>query len=199
MDLSKAEARAYFKDLRLKQDIRQMELDNKKIHDLLFSRIMMHRYSPIHIFLPILEKREIDTRLIINTLTKDFAPDIYLPIIAENGELIHQKYTENIALKPNKWGINEPIITDTSLSSLAFFEQYKNEDILVIIPLLGFDKQGSRVGYGKGYYDKFLANAHSNTCKIGLSYFEPINKIIDTEFTDINLDYCVCPNRIWQW
>ena len=66
---------------------------------------------------------------------------------------------------------------------------------VVFIPLLAFDKQGNRVGYGKGFYDKFLAECNPNTIKIGLSFFEPEELISDVNTKDIQLYYCVTPNR----
>ena len=67
---------------------------------------------------------------------------------------------------------------------------------VVFIPLLAYDKNGNRVGYGKGFYDKFLAECHPNTIKIGLSFFEPEEIISDVTTSDIQLNYCVTPNRI---
>jgi 5-formyltetrahydrofolate cyclo-ligase len=65
---------------------------------------------------------------------------------------------------------------------------------MVIVPLLAFDKKGYRVGYGKGFYDRFLANIE--TQKVGLSFFEPIEEINDVHLNDIRLDQCITPNGI---
>ena len=67
---------------------------------------------------------------------------------------------------------------------------------VVFVPLLAYDKKGNRVGYGKGFYDKFLAECNPNTIKIGLSFFEPEELILDVNPTDIQLNYCVTPNRV---
>ena len=68
-----------------------------------------------------------------------------------------------------------------------------------IIPLLAFDKQGNRVGYGKGFYDRFLANCNPETIKIGLSFFEAETKITDVFERDVKLDYCVTPTKIYNF
>ena len=65
----------------------------------------------------------------------------------------------------------------------------------VLIPLLCFDKKGFRVGYGKGFYDRFLQNCPSNCLKIGLSHYEAIEEIEDVNEFDVRLDYCLTPNE----
>jgi 5-formyltetrahydrofolate cyclo-ligase len=64
-----------------------------------------------------------------------------------------------------------------------------------IVPLLCFDERGYRVGYGKGYYDRFLAKCRPNCLKIGLSFFEPVENIDDINEYDIPLDLCIAPDR----
>ena len=70
---------------------------------------------------------------------------------------------------------------------------------VIFVPLLAFDKQGDRVGYGGGYYDKFLGDIKNNALKIGLSLFEPIDKILDIEDHDISLDYIITPKRVYNF
>jgi 5-formyltetrahydrofolate cyclo-ligase len=197
LKLTKADTRTHFKTKR--KELIDWELKSQKVHNSLFGSLMMHRYSPIHIFLPILENGEIDTHLIINTLQKDFAPTIYISKSLENGALIHTELVSDTVLIKNKWGIDEPQNLENGLDSKAFFEKFQEEDILVLIPLLCFDKLGNRVGYGKGYYDRFLEHANPNTTKVGLSLFEPIDEILDANVHDIKMDYCVTPERIWAW
>ena len=67
---------------------------------------------------------------------------------------------------------------------------------MVFVPLLAFDKKGHRVGYGKGFYDKFLSECKPDAIKIGLSFFEPEELITDVFESDVKLDYCVTPNSI---
>ncbi|MNY64409.1 5-formyltetrahydrofolate cyclo-ligase family protein [compost metagenome] len=70
---------------------------------------------------------------------------------------------------------------------------------MVFVPLLAFDIHGNRIGYGKGFYDKFLAECKPETIKIGLSFFEAVNQIDDVFESDIKLDYCVAPEKIYQF
>lgn len=197
--MRKDEARTHFKGLKKGLKSEEIEKTSKRIHDLLFSRLMMHRYSPIHLYIPIKRNNEADSHLIVNTLRRDFAPDIYISKSLENGELLHVKFEATTKLETSRWGIDEPVDLTDSLSSEGFFEKYKTEDILIFVPLLAFDKKGNRVGYGKGYYDRFLQYATKDTTIVGLSLFEPIDFIEDADSFDIKMHYCITPERVWQF
>jgi 5-formyltetrahydrofolate cyclo-ligase len=170
----------------------EVEGFSRKIHDWFFRSIPVHAYATIHTFLPIKRNNEIDTWLIINTLQKDFATDIVIPKSHEDGTMSHYLLTKDTVFEENQWEIPEPSPVG-SLQSPVF-----NID-LVLIPLLCFDKKGYRVGYGKGYYDRFLAECRPDVMKIGLSIFEPVDEISDVNEFDVKMDYCIMPNRIWDF
>lgn len=197
--MTKKEIRKHFKELRLALNLDETKKMSLRIHDLLFSRLMMHRYSPIHLYLPIKGNNEVNSLLILDTLLKDFSPDIYISKSLENGELLHTHLLPATLLQTNKWGIDEPADLKDALSSERFFDTFKNEDILVLVPLLAFDKNGNRVGYGKGYYDRFLKFATKDTTIVGISLFEPVEFIEDSEDFDIKMNYCITPERVWSW
>jgi 5-formyltetrahydrofolate cyclo-ligase len=69
----------------------------------------------------------------------------------------------------------------------------------VFIPLLAFDKSGHRVGYGAGYYDRFLSKCKPDCLKVGLSFFEPVDEISDADEFDVKLNHCVTPSKIWTF
>jgi 5-formyltetrahydrofolate cyclo-ligase len=73
-----------------------------------------------------------------------------------------------------------------------------NEIDLVFVPLVAFDKSGFRIGYGKGFYDKYLAECDDDVLKIGFSYFEPVDAIDDVQSFDIPLDYCITPHFVYE-
>jgi 5-formyltetrahydrofolate cyclo-ligase len=168
------------------------------LKNLLFSRIPLHRYSVIHAFLPILKNREPDTFPILSTLERDFGAELYVSRSLPEGELLHYPYQSSASYPLNAWGIPEPTGPD-GLSSAAFFQQHAQEDILVLVPLLAFDKHGHRIGYGKGYYDRFLQHATPKTLKMGLSLLEAVDEITDPGTLDIPLDFCITPTRVWKW
>ncbi len=68
---------------------------------------------------------------------------------------------------------------------------------MILVPLLAVDKKGYRVGYGKGFYDKFLVDRKKGCLKIGFSYFEPVEAITDKEQFDVPLDLCITPHNIY--
>ena len=190
--MSKQELRKEF--LKKRKALVKTEVDafSKQIHDWFFRNIPVHAYATIHTFLPIKRNNEIDTYLIINTLRKNFATDIVIPRSHEDGTMSHYLLTKDTVFEENKWGISEP----SQVGSL----QYSVFNIdLVLIPLLCFDKKGFRVGYGKGYYDRFLAECRPDVLKIGLSIFEPIDEISDVTEFDVQMDYCITPNKIWSF
>ena len=102
----------------------------------------------IHIFLPIASKREPDTFLMIDWLQKNH-PDIQLLVPKADFEtnlMSHHYYLEGTDLLNNNHQIPEP-------QNAALFIGTPD---MVIVPLLAFDKNGFRVGYGKGFYDRYL-------------------------------------------
>jgi len=68
---------------------------------------------------------------------------------------------------------------------------------MIFVPLLAFDKRGYRVGYGKGFYDRYLAHCRSDCLKIGFSYFEPLDALEDANEFDVPLDLCVTPTTVY--
>ena len=70
---------------------------------------------------------------------------------------------------------------------------------LVIVPLLGIDEKGYRVGYGGGFYDKYLSTLPSNVLKVGLSFWDCIDRIDDIDEFDIPLDLVITPSKIVEF
>ena len=68
---------------------------------------------------------------------------------------------------------------------------------MVFVPLLAFDREGYRVGYGKGFYDKYLAQCTGDCIKTGFCYFDPIPSIDDRNEFDVPLDLCITPQNVY--
>jgi 5-formyltetrahydrofolate cyclo-ligase len=68
---------------------------------------------------------------------------------------------------------------------------------MILVPLLAFDKKGFRVGYGKGFYDRFLSLCRKDCLKVGFSYFEPADEITDTNEFDVSLSHCITPQAVY--
>jgi 5-formyltetrahydrofolate cyclo-ligase len=79
-------------------------------------------------------------------------------------------------------------------------EVVKEKEVdMILVPLLAYDLKGNRVGYGKGFYDRFLTNCRSGVQKVGLSYFEPLDFIEGTDSFDVMLNACINPEKIWRF
>ncbi len=70
---------------------------------------------------------------------------------------------------------------------------------MVLVPLLAFDVSGYRVGYGKGYYDRYLKDCRMDIVKVGLSYFDPLDEITDTGQFDVPLSLCITPQKSYEF
>lgn len=140
-----------------------------------------------HLFLTIEEQKEINTEYILQILAgKDKEIVISKCDFATLG-MTHFLLTDNTKIKKNSYNVPEPVdgleVPDAKID-------------VVFVPLLACDKQGNRVGYGKGFYDNFLSKCKLETIKIGLSFFPPEEKIEDVSENDVKLDFCVTPDRI---
>ena len=142
-----------------------------------------------HVFFPIEKHKEVDSKLIIQIIQgKD--KNVILPKLNLESKTIDSfLLTDSTPMKTNHLGISEP---------LNGIQINNNQIDLVFVPLLAFDNFGHRVGYGGGYYDKFLSKC-PHAIKVGLSYFDPINKIEDINSKDIKLDYCITPNKVYKF
>ena len=104
--------------------------------------------------------------------------------------LKHYLLTDSTSLQKNRWNVPEPVDgLEVPLSKID----------VVFVPLMAFDRKGNRVGYGKGFYDRFLSQCRSGVKKIGLSLFEAEEAIADVSNNDIALDYCITPDKIYSF
>ncbi|GEP98326.1 5-formyltetrahydrofolate cyclo-ligase [Chitinophaga cymbidii] len=145
-----------------------------------------------HLFLPIATKKEIDTYPLAEWLRERY-PGLQLALSRSylaTGDMQHYLWEADTRLVPNSLGIPEP-----ESGRLVAPEEID----LVFVPMLAFDEQGHRVGYGKGMYDAFLRQCRDNVRKIGLCLFPPLPAIEDVYEGDVALDVVVTPFRIWQF
>ena len=143
-----------------------------------------------HVFLPIETQNEVNTEFILHLLQGKDKEIVISKSDFETREMTHFLLTDNTKIKKNKYNIPEPIDgIEVPISKID----------VVFIPLLAFDSSGNRVGYGKGFYDKFLSNCKPETIKIGLSFFEPEDLILDVFENDVKLDYCFTPKTIYSF
>lgn len=89
----------------------------------------------------------------------------------------------------NEYQIDEPV-NGTPVSPV--------EIEMMLLPLLGFNEEGYRVGYGKGFYDKLINDCNPTMLKIGFSFFSEV-VIDDVNEFDKKMDICITPDRIFSF
>ena len=183
------------KDLRFIYTKRRENLSSQCISDsslLIANRLLqlpIWNYSYYHLFLSITEKKEVDTSFIMSILQgKD--KNILLPKMLDDLNLVNYLLTDSTPIKKNRWNIPEP---------LDGIEVPAEKIDVVFLPLMAFDEEGHRVGYGKGFYDVLLNKCRPDVVKVGLSLFKAEEKIADIDTHDIPLNYCITPGRIYSF
>jgi 5-formyltetrahydrofolate cyclo-ligase len=190
--MTKQELRKLYLQKRIALTPTHLEDLNQKLLENFFSSVDLSEIRVLHTFLPIEKKNEPNTWLIIDRIKKDF-PKIRISIPRVNNQtgLLESFYFENKEqLNKNIWGILEPkqgMPTEPS-------------DIdTILIPLLAFDLDGHRAGYGKGFYDKFLKTCSSSSKRIGISLFPPVDKIDNVNDFDEKLNFVITPEEVFKF
>jgi 5-formyltetrahydrofolate cyclo-ligase len=187
-------------DLRFLFKQRRSELTDQmklKLDDLLliqFQKLPIDIPSNFMSYIIKEDSNEFDPQSIIDYCSfKNLDIEISFPVMLKNinsAEMNAVNATSETKFITNSYGIPEP----------AQGNEMSPEIIdIVIVPLICFDKTGNRVGYGKGYYDRFLKKCRKDCLKIGFSYFPPAESIEDINEFDVPLDYGICPDAIHEF
>lgn len=187
--MTKSELRREYKKRRAELSDEWIEAQSLAIANQLL-KLDIWNHSFYHIFLSITEHKEINTDYILNILSGKDKNIVIAKTDFESITMTHYLLTDNTIIKKNTHNIPEPI-DGIEISS--------NKIEVVFVPLLAFDKLGHRIGYGKGFYDKFLSECNPETIKVGLSFFEAEEKIEGIFDSDVALDYCVTPEIIYSF
>ena len=142
----------------------------------------------VHTFLPSLPKGEPNLWPLIR-IALHRGVKLCVPVVQPGNEMQSAEFDDNTSLIEQSFGVLEP--KDPDLIDESQID-------VVLVPLLAFDSKGYRVGYGGGYYDRFLKRV-PNALKIGVSLFSAIEKISDVHEDDIPMDICVTPEGQHQW
>jgi 5-formyltetrahydrofolate cyclo-ligase len=187
--MQKSDARTYFLNKRKALSLTEC----LKLDDLLliqFQKLKLGHVNRVGSFYPMDAHNEPNVLLLAQYL-KAVVPNIEFAYPRIN--LDHKSmdfYAETDTLSENKWGIKEPI----PLNKLMPIQMDA-----ILVPLLGFDLIGHRVGFGKGFYDRYFENYPKSHLRVGISYFEPISKLVDTQQFDVPLTHCITPWNIYEF
>ncbi len=183
-------------ELRKKYKLLRKELSQDQIDDLSLSianrllKLPIWNHEFYHLYLSIIEHKEVNTEYILNILAGKDKNTVISKSDFDTGLMTNYLLTDSTKIKKNQWNIPEPV---------DGIEIINNKIDVVFVPLLAFTHNGHRVGYGKGFYDKFLRSCRPETVKIGLSFFEGEEKINDVTIDDVKLDYCITPDKIYRF
>lgn len=187
--MDKKELRLHYKALR--QQLSDTEIEEKSLaiaNNLLPMEIWDRTY--FHLFLTIGKHREPDTEFILQVLAGKDKEIVVSKSDFDTRKMTHFLLTDHTKLQVNAYGIPEPI---------SGLEVPVSKIDVVFVPLLAYDEKGNRVGYGKGFYDIFLSGCRPETIRVGLSFFGPEQTMEGVLPTDIRLDYCVTPDKIYRF
>jgi len=164
---------------------------NTRLVETFFNNLDLTGIQLLHSFLPLEKFKEPDTWQILHRLRSEYPKiGIYLPRVNDKNQNIESIFFEGShLLVPGKWGIPEPVDgTPIDPGQLD----------MVLVPMLIFDERGHRVGYGKGFYDKFLSLCRKDCKRVGISFFDPVDQIEDITAFDIPVQCCVTPNAFYS-
>lgn len=111
---------------------------------------------------------------------------LYLPRVMGN-RMEFLAYEGEEKLEPNSWGIMEPRDTAPALGS------HSSENLLILIPGLAFHKMGGRIGWGGGYYDRWLPQNRHRGIFLGIAYREQILEDLSQKPWDVPMDGIASP------
>jgi 5-formyltetrahydrofolate cyclo-ligase len=194
--MNKKDLRKKYKELRDQLSVDEIEAKSMAIANRLLqldtipNGRQVWEQTYFHLFLSIEEQKEVDTEFILQILAGKDKEIVVAKSNFKTLEMTHYLLTDNTKFQKNEYNIYEPVDgLEVPVSKID----------VVFVPLLAYDKKGNRVGYGKGFYDKFLSKCREDIIKIGLSFFEPEDAIAAVSETDIRLDYCVTPMTVYNF
>ncbi|MFZ9029211.1 MAG: 5-formyltetrahydrofolate cyclo-ligase [Crocinitomicaceae bacterium] len=187
--MTKEELREYYLKKRELLAPKQLDDISQQITHMLFSNYQLD-HKMVSLFLPIERKKEINTYLIWEK-ARSFDAKVAVPKINSRRDIKHIVFDTHDQLEISTFGIPEP--KKGRVVAAEHFEY-------VFLPLLTFDEQGNRVGYGGGYYDRFLTKCAPRCKFIGLSQFPPTEETIEGVLpTDVKLHACITPDKIYRF
>lgn len=182
--MTKQELRILYKEKRNSLSDTKAEYLNELILKQL-KDFQIWNFTNYHIFVPIEKNKEVNTFPIIDYLLS-MNKKVFVP--------------KTIGLKMQTCQINQSTVWENGQfeipePKICIAAEPRCIEV-IFIPMLICDKKGNRIGYGGGFYDRFLENLNPNVLKIGLNYFPSIENIEEIEATDVPIDYCVSPEGI---
>ncbi len=152
----------------------------------LYTSDVFEKARVVHCFISMNERREVNTHKFLKDMLAQHKRVIVPVTDFENVSLRHVELESFEKLEKNKWGVPEPAgLRETDLVP-----------DLIVVPLLAADKEFNRLGYGKGFYDRFLEKAEAP--KAGLLFEEFILNDLPVEPFDQKLDILITEKGVYM-
>ena len=190
--MTKAQIREIMKGRREKLSLEERKKMNDLIQEQLFQTEIYRQSNQLLSYVSF--QAEANTRTIISKARFD-GKKVFVPRV-EGKNMNFYQISNFEDLVPSKFGVPEPIPNPDLLFHL---KELENSKVLILVPGLAFDTNGNRIGYGAGYYDRYLAlDTKNNFIKIALAYeFQILESIVYEEY-DIPVDYIITPKQMIQ-
>ncbi|MFN1833975.1 5-formyltetrahydrofolate cyclo-ligase [Balneola sp. MJW-20] len=188
MDISKRKTELRSLARTLRDEVSQDEWRDKsnRIKELFLSSDLFSNAERIHSYVSMNERKEVDTLGIIEHILVS-EKSLCVPVTDFNDiSMRHFEIDSLDDFKMNEWGIKEP--------GKEGQERTADQFDLIIVPLLASDIGGNRLGYGKGFYDRFLKKTRA--IKVGLVFDNFIFSEIPTDEHDQSLDYLITEKSV---
>ncbi|MBC7485294.1 MAG: 5-formyltetrahydrofolate cyclo-ligase [Cytophagaceae bacterium] len=187
---TKAAWRAHYLEQRRALTVEERVQKSHAITEYYFNLFERERPEVVHLFLSMPAKSEVDTRFVLQRLNQEY-PQVktVTSVIAENQiSMLTIEVRMDTPLVLNNWGIPEPT------TRIVFPEQEIQE---VLTPLLAMDAEGIRLGYGKGFYDRFFVSCSSSVKRTGINFFPIVHHELPKDSWDIALHRLVSADGIF--
>ncbi|HET6527209.1 MAG TPA: 5-formyltetrahydrofolate cyclo-ligase [Balneolaceae bacterium] len=181
----KEQIRKRLLDQRQAISFKEWETSSKIIIEKLKQLSIFRAAKTVHCYVSINERREVNTHPLIKEMIAGEKKVIISRTKFADESLSHFELHSFDDLSPNKWGVLEPVKGEKAVIS---------EIDLVIVPMVGGDEKCNRIGYGGGFYDRFLKDVFCS--KVGLCFEQNIIEKLPIEPFDIPLDMIVTEGRI---
>ncbi len=156
--------------------------DSEKIINKFLSFIDLSNFHTVMLYYPY--RREVDTKPLITKLL-NLGKKVILPKVS-GLDLKPIQIKDLDSLVVGYAGIKEPIGKEINPQEID----------MIVVPAVAYDKQGYRIGYGKGYYDRFLPKIRNTSLKLGFAYDFQILEKIPHQPHDYKVDVVITPTQI---
>ncbi len=191
MNLSdKQQLRQHYKQIRKQLSAEEVQNHSSRIAEQLFASPFWQQSKTIMLYLSF--QNEVATEVIYQRGWQE-GKTMLLPICAPSGGLMEMSVLSSLdSLVPNRYGIGE---LPEHLQNIAAPEEID----LCIIPGIAFDKKGNRLGFGAGYYDRYLPRVNQKAKRIALAYeCQLYDGTLPTDAYDLPMQYILTEKKMYQ-